>query len=505
MQQVVKVSIGNTAFTLDKDAHGLMQDYLDRLTAHYADNTNCGEILSEIESRIAELLIEKGYRDNVVPADAIQNVINILGRPEDFDGENDNESRKTIKKRVYRDPENKIVGGVCGGLGAYFSTDPLIFRIIFAVWVLFFFWLRIFEDWGWGMSVLGMLAYVALWIAIPEARTVEQKYNMKGGSVSLKDIQRNMEREARDVSHRVSKGVRDGVRSTGGFWKALGRCVAICIGALLFLIGMSGSITALLALFGIGIWDSLSAFGISSLFSVMTDSPAWVSVLISVLACIVVVLPFIGMLYAGILLLFRLRAPRWRPGLIMFIVWAISLLGMIAVSLSSITTVRSIDDRTTNAQLPALDTLFVEFAGCSQWKDSDVLIDAGRRSFELMYKDDNSGSPLLVIYPKFYLERNSDTVGHIRANTEYVTEGMTLNDINEKKSRDFWSFDEQSRTLRLEPIVFSSDIRVTDMRRDLRLTINEKTRVIVREPVHHEFDSDTDFCSSRFLKMISEM
>ena len=196
MQQVVKVSIGNTAFTLDKDAHGLMQDYLDRLTAHYADNTNCGEILSEIESRIAELLIEKGYRDNVVPADAIQNVINILGRPEDFDGENDNESRKTIKKRVYRDPENKIVGGVCGGLGAYFSTDPLIFRIIFAVWVLFFFWLRIFEDWGWGMSVLGMLAYVALWIAIPEARTVEQKYNMKGGSVSLKDIQRNMEREA---------------------------------------------------------------------------------------------------------------------------------------------------------------------------------------------------------------------------------------------------------------------------------------------------------------------
>ena len=57
----------------------------------------------------------------------------------------------------------------------------------------------------------------------------------------------------------------------------------------------------------------------------------------------------------------------------------------------------------------------------------------------------------------------------------------------------------------MEPIVFSSDIRVTDMRRDLRLTINEKTRVIVREPVHHEFDSDTDFCSSRFLKMISEM
>ena len=114
-------------------------------------------------------------------------------------------------------------------------------------------------------------------------------------------------------------------------------------------------------------------------------------------------------------------------------------------------------------------------------------------------------SILTSIYPDLHIGRNSDTVSHISAYSEYVTEGMTLNDINEKKSRDFWSFDEQSRTLRLEPIVFSSDIRVTDMRRDLRLTINEKTRVIVREPVHHEFDSDTDFCSSRFLKMISEM
>ena len=146
MQQVVKVSIGNIAFTLDKDAHELMEDYLDRLATHYAGNANCSEILSEIESRIAELLTERGYRDKVIPADAVQGVINTLGRPEDFDGESEEEHR-TTKKRVYRDPDNKIVGGVCGGLGAYFSTDPLIFRIIFAVWILFFFWLEIFEDW----------------------------------------------------------------------------------------------------------------------------------------------------------------------------------------------------------------------------------------------------------------------------------------------------------------------------------------------------------------------
>ena len=72
MQQVVKVSIGNIAFTLDKDAHGLMEDYLDSLKSHYRGSANCGEILSEIESRIAELLTDRGYRDKVVPAEAVQ-------------------------------------------------------------------------------------------------------------------------------------------------------------------------------------------------------------------------------------------------------------------------------------------------------------------------------------------------------------------------------------------------------------------------------------------------
>ena len=237
----------------------------------------------------------------------------------------------------------------------------------------------------------------------------------------------------------------------------------------------------------------------------MTDTPVWASVLITVLACIVAVLPFIGALYAGILMLFRLKSPKWRPGLIMFIVWAAALLGLIGASLGSLSTIRSIDHKAAKAQLPALDTLFIEFAGCTQWKDCDVLIDADNSSFDLMYMDKKDDRSLLVIYPDLYIGRNSDTVGHISAYTEYVTEGMTLSDITEKKSRDFWFFDEQTRTLRLEPIVFSPDVRATDIERDIHLAVNKKTRVIVREPVNHEFDSNIDFCSSRFLKMISEM
>ena len=505
MQKVVKVSIANIAFTLEQDAHELMRDYLERLQIHYESSPNCGEILSEIESRIAELLSERGYRDKVVPPETVQEIIDILGRPEDFDSEAESGEQPRNRKRVFRDPDNKILGGVCGGLGAYFSVDPLIFRIAFAVWVFFFFWLEVFKDWGWGMSVLGMFAYVILWISMPEARTVEQRYNMKGGSVSLKNIQKTVEKEAKDVSRKVSRGVKEGVRSTGGFWKALGRCFGIIFGALFFLTGMAGCAASLLAVFGIGIWNGLHAFGTSWFLSVITDAPAWVSVLISVLTCITVILPFIGLLYAGILILFRLKSPRWKPGLIIFIVWVVSLLGLIGVSAGSLSTVRSMDCSIHESRLPVRDTLFIEFAGCSQWKDFDVLVDAGRNSYDLLYMGRNGSDPCLVIYPDLYVGTTKDSVSKVVSYAKYVTEGMNLNDLTEKKSSKFWSFDADSRTLRIEPIIFSSDIRTTDINRQMRVFLKKGTCVIVREPVRHEFDSNFEYCSSRFLKIVEEL
>ena len=504
MQKVVKVSISNIAFTLEQDAHELMQDYLERLQIHYESSPNCGEILSEIESRIAELLSERGYRDKVVPPETVQEIIGILGRPEDFDGESEEEQR-TTKKRVYRDPDNKILGGVCGGLGAYFSADPLIFRIAFAVWVFFFFWLEIFADWGWGMSVLGMFAYVVLWIAMPEARTVEQRYNMKGGSVSLKNIQNAVGKEAKDVSRKVSRGVKEGVRSTGGFWKALGRCMGIIFGAILFITGMAGCAAMLLTAFGIGIWDGLHAFGASWFLSVITDTPAWVSVLITILACITAILPFIGMLYAGILLLFRLKSPKWRPGLIIFITWIVAVLGLTGLSLGSLSTIRSMDRTIRESQLPVLDTLYLEFAGSPQWKDYDVLIDADRNSYDLLYLGNNGSEPCLVAYPSLYIGAVNDSAGYIHSYAEYVTEGMSLEDMTGKKKETFWTFDAESRTLRIEPIIFASDVMITDIRREINVFVNRNTQVIVREPVHHEFDGSFDYCSNRLLKIIDEM
>lgn len=101
MEKVIKVSIGNIAFTLEHQAYEVMQDYLDRLERHYSGSANCAEILSEIESRISELLTERGYKERVIPEETVQEIIRILGLPEDFDG-NPEQHPCNGKKRLYR-------------------------------------------------------------------------------------------------------------------------------------------------------------------------------------------------------------------------------------------------------------------------------------------------------------------------------------------------------------------------------------------------------------------
>lgn len=355
------------------------------------------------------------------------------------------------------------------------------------------------------MSVLGIFAYLVLWMAMPEARTVEQRYNMKGRSVSIRNLQKTMEREARSIGNKVGDGIRDGARSANGLWKALGRCLAIFVGAVLFLVGMAGCISLLLTVFGIGIWDGIHSVGLSWFISVLTDTPAWVSVTVSVLACIVAVLPFIGMLYAGTMLLFRLRSPRWRPGMILFIVWAVSVLGLIGISLGSFTAIRNIDSTFRESALPVRDTLYIEFSGSSAWRDADVLIDADRNSYDLIYMGKNGPEPCLVVYPELNVLSSRDSSSSLIASNRYVTEGVTVSQMNDRKTRSFWTFDPETGTLSIDPIIFSRDITVSDIHRKINLYLEPGTRVIVREPVHHEFESRFDYCSSRLLKIIDDL
>lgn len=179
MKITVSINLGGYSFNIDEDAYNELKRYLKNLELHFAGEESSSEILSDIEARMSELFRARlsSYK-KVISIDDVAYAISVLGNPEDF---SDDESKTGGSRfsspgyhRMYRDPDRRIIGGVCSGIGAYWSIDPWIVRIIFIALVL--------------AGGLGLLIYLLLYIVIPEAKTTSQKIEMKGDPVNIKNI-----------------------------------------------------------------------------------------------------------------------------------------------------------------------------------------------------------------------------------------------------------------------------------------------------------------------------
>lgn len=156
MKQVEYISIGGYVFSLEDSASRAAKEYLDQLEAFYSRKESGAEVMEGIEERIAELLLEKSGKGGVVTLAMVNDVISVLGRPETIEEEtsdapdaepaeasdrtskntNTNKTSARPRRRLYRDPANGKLAGVCSGLATYFNVDPAIFRILFVVLTL---------------------------------------------------------------------------------------------------------------------------------------------------------------------------------------------------------------------------------------------------------------------------------------------------------------------------------------------------------------------------------
>jgi phage shock protein PspC (stress-responsive transcriptional regulator) len=179
MKKTLTINLANQVFHIDEDAFNGLRVYLDRIEAHFFDKDERNDIVSDIETRIGELFGQRiTPQKQVITIQDVEEIIRIMGDPVEIGGEEQAETRDYASaskpKRLYRDPDNRFLGGVCGGIGQYFKIDPLIVRIIFLV--VFF---------GFG---IGLLIYIILWIVVPEARTTAQKLEMRGDPVNATNI-----------------------------------------------------------------------------------------------------------------------------------------------------------------------------------------------------------------------------------------------------------------------------------------------------------------------------
>jgi phage shock protein PspC (stress-responsive transcriptional regulator) len=206
MKRTLSINLSGMVFTIDEDAYEELRHYLNNLERHITDDAERKEIVDDIERRISELFSERfSNRKQVISIEDVREVIGILGNPEDIgdagmDEEGPSQQRVSQGyKRMYRDPDNRVLGGVCGGLGAYLNIDPLVFRILF---LLFFFAIG-----------AGLLVYLIMWIVIPEARTRAQKMEMRGEPINFSTIGRNVKEEFEQVKKNMNFGKKNSTTS----------------------------------------------------------------------------------------------------------------------------------------------------------------------------------------------------------------------------------------------------------------------------------------------------
>lgn len=179
MKKTLTVNLANQVFHIDEDAYVQLKEYLEKIEGHFSSGEDRNDIIGDIENRIAELFGEKITHDKqVITIQDVEQVITTMGDPVEIGGDTKSESQAYTShsrpRRLYRDPDNRVLGGVCGGIGMYTGTDPIITRIIFLI--AFF---------GFGV---GLLIYIIMWIVVPEAVTTAQKLEMRGDPVNASNI-----------------------------------------------------------------------------------------------------------------------------------------------------------------------------------------------------------------------------------------------------------------------------------------------------------------------------
>ncbi len=201
MNPTINVNIGGYPFIIDEDAFKKLQSYLDIIEHHFSTSEGCEEIVNDIELRFAELLTERPNKRPIVNSRDVDQAIKILGTPEEFGADEDEaveveermeKSYRPRGKRLFRNPDEKVIGGVCSGLAAYFGmADPVWMRIIFLVLAF--------------GSGVGVLLYLTFLIIVPKAKTPMDKLAMYGRPINVENIARQVEDGIDHLTDRIDE------------------------------------------------------------------------------------------------------------------------------------------------------------------------------------------------------------------------------------------------------------------------------------------------------------
>lgn len=344
MNKTVTANISGIVFHIESQAYEKLHKYLTTIRNYFHDSDGKDEIMADIESRIAELFRESlNNGREVITLAEVNRVVEIMGEPEQYmdqagddysEYEAPRASSNYKSKKLYRDEDDKILGGVCSGLGHYFGLDRIWLRAAFIIAVIA----------GFGT---GIIIYIILWAIIPKAKSTAEKLEMKGEPINVENIGNTIKDEFNNFKKKVNNDTtQDYGRKAGNaltrFLDFIGKIIVFAfkflvkaIAVILILAASAGLIGILAVAFGspgdinvngnhfAGYWSTEFA----EIFFASGSSYTFGFIGIIFLTLI----PLLAILYGGLKILFNIPSSNRAVGFTAIALWIIGII-LVAVT-----------------------------------------------------------------------------------------------------------------------------------------------------------------------------
>jgi phage shock protein PspC (stress-responsive transcriptional regulator) len=472
MNKTININLGGIFFHIDEIAYQKLKRYLDAVRRSLSDDPKGrDEIITDIESRIGELLSDK-VKDvrQVVNEQDIDEVIEVMGKPEDYmvDDEIFNDDAyanygNKRNKKLYRDGSDKFLGGVSSGMAHYVNVDVI--------------WIRI----GWLIAAFGFgfgfIVYPILWILLPEANTTAEKLEMEGEDVNISNIEKKIRDEITNASSKVKHGIdevsekvknadykkygekaksgsQDIVDTVGKVFVTIFMIIGKFIGVLLVIVAVTTVLALLISLFTLGSLDFVHEdwlFQNSFIYN-QSGLPIWI---ISVLTFILVAIPFFFLFALGLRILSNNAKSIGKTAKLTLVgIWLVALL--VTIFFGTRQFMRSAYDGTvtnnTEINFNTMDTLEIKMVDDKNISNHSVL----KRSWQYdIIFDENKESRIYSnnIRLKILASDNES----MYAKTRKSSQGMSRKDARDNAELISYSYELNADELRLNGF-FLADI-----------------------------------------------
>jgi phage shock protein PspC (stress-responsive transcriptional regulator) len=494
MNKTVNINIGGLFFHIDEDAYQKLSRYFDAIKRSLSNSSGKDEIMKDIEMRVAELLTDKQKTDkHVINNKDVDEVIVVMGQPEDYrlDDEEAKETKSEPyynfppRKKLYRDKDRGLIGGVCTGLGHYFGVE--------SVWIKIIFLLLAFTSFG-------VIAYIVLWIATPKAITTSEKLEMTGEPVTISNIEKKVREEFESVSNKFKNANYDemGNQVKSGAERVasgLGDVIMKVFGAFAKVLGAIILVFSAMSLAGLFI--GLFTFGTTSFIDApwqryvdavnYTDVPLWAFGLLAFLA---IGIPLFFFLLLGLkLLVTNMKSLGAAAKYSLLAIWIFAVAALVIIGIKQ-STESAFEGKTVQKEvinIQPTDTLQIKFVS------NDFFSKNIYEHEDFTFTQDSAKNE--VIYSnQISFEIKSTDKAQPYLQIEKLADGKSFKEANQRAEKIKYGFKIVGNQLLLDNyLITEMASKYRDQRVELYLYLPKGTLFVANENVQHFDESDNDF------------